>query len=930
MGWGQLGKESSLSGPGLELEIPSSKIPDTKTKIRSNPDCTPKRTFVRRCCGRNKIPKVSGKTIPCPQERFSEEEDNPGSVKIKSLHQYSIIQNDISLMGGKISPSKCRHCVYRFKRCILACSYCKVFQIVPRVHAEREEIPVQSNALWSIGGPKNIHQDSISNNCSLKETRNIDNCLFGRSFDMGKLHGELPIFSQRNPSSSSAFRISDKLEKIKVDSIQQIRMVGNNLEYEHPKSFSSKEAHNKIENGRQETAKIQENNQERSPVSCRDSKLRFNCGSHPEGLHQTLVLLPKEISSKDTGQEFKKQAILSDPSIEEFPNSQENNFKLVKKGPHSQKDLLSNAPSMSRPFYRCFKERLGLPYFNRYSKSRHLAKEVSESSHKHSGDDSSLLSLKRIKPSKPTDHQSTFGQCFGSFHPEEGGVNKIKTTQLLDVFDCEVASQKKLVLGSNSYCREVKHNSRCSIQVSSNSDGMDLRQEVLPIHSIKVPSPSSRLVCKPNECPTPSIRLFNARPIGSESECTYNRLEPMEVSIPISSCESFIKSSDKIKILPRVCSSHCPRMAKFPLVPTSNQSLQKVSSSKSNFISNCYRGDYLFLILSDQSPTRMDILKLALKEDWSPEVVEIISSDIRSSTVNQYQCIWSSFVKFLKGINPTLISADTLIKFFIHCFEVNKLAVSTIQSYKSALVPISKYAFKIQIDEKIYESMFRSFKLKRPNKVTHPSVDWELDKVLRFISSFQRPFSIHNIMSKCAFLLFMVTAGRCSEVASFSRLPEHVKYLNTGISLLPLPSFLAKNENPLIRFDARLIKPYFDNINLCPVNAIKDALSVPPSSSNDNSLILNPSSRKKISLLKLRTLVCSLIKNACPESFPKSHDIRKLASSTLLLGTGNLNQVIKHCHWHSSKSFVKHYLIDSLSSDQTALDLLASQTGEID
>ena len=82
--------------------------------------------------------------------------------------------------------------------------------------------------------------------------------------------------------------------------------------------------------------------------------------------------------------------------------------------------------------------------------------------------------------------------------------------------------------------------------------------------------------------------------------------------------------------------------------------------------------------------------------------------------------------------------------------------------------------------------------------------------------------------------------------------------------------------------------------------------------------------------MKLRTLVCSLIKNACPESFPKSHDIRKLASSTLLLGTGNLNQVIKHCHWHSSKSFVKHYLIDSLSSDQTALDLLASQTGEID
>ena len=74
----------------------------------------------------------------------------------------------------------------------------------------------------------------------------------------------------------------------------------------------------------------------------------------------------------------------------------------------------------------------------------------------------------------------------------------------------------------------------------------------------------------------------------------------------------------------------------------------------------------------------MDILKLVLKEYWSSEVAEIIFSDIRSSTVNHYQCIWLSFIKFLKGINPPFISADKLIKYFIHCLEVNKLAVSTI------------------------------------------------------------------------------------------------------------------------------------------------------------------------------------------------------------------------------------------------------------
>ena len=65
-----------------------------------------------------------------------------------------------------------------------------------------------------------------------------------------------------------------------------------------------------------------------------------------------------------------------------------------------------------------------------------------------------------------------------------------------------------------------------------------------------------------------------------------------------------------------------------------------------------------------------------------------------------------------------------------------------------------RYLFDVEISKKIFDSLFSSFHLKAPVTVRHSTIDSHLDKVQDLIASLRRPMSIHDIMSKCAFLIF--------------------------------------------------------------------------------------------------------------------------------------------------------------------------------
>ena len=150
----------------------------------------------------------------------------------------------------------------------------------------------------------------------------------------------------------------------------------------------------------------------------------------------------------------------------------------------------------------------------------------------------------------------------------------------------------------------------------------------------------------------------------------------------------------------------------------------------------------------------MDFLKIAYGNGWSEEVANYLITALRPSTLRQYQSICYKFQRFLHQ-NPVLpIDLNTVCKFLIYIFEQKGYQVNTLLVYKCALVDPLTIAFKLDMNDKAFSSLFRSMWLRRPG-IQFKIPEWNLDLVLELLCS--NEFNINvtnlNIIRKCVFLL---------------------------------------------------------------------------------------------------------------------------------------------------------------------------------
>ena len=444
----------------------------------------------------------------------------------------------------------------------------------------------------------------------------------------------------------------------------------------------------------------------------------------------------------------------------------------------SQKsNFLCDSPTFPRSVHRCFQPRMGVSHFHRNSKQGILACKICKSPHQRSGNYCGLSCPKKDQSSSVFYHQTFLGQQGSSSHSVKGRFGKVPSTQFLDGLYCHTTCSTKSFFGTKPHSRPTEFYCRCSFSSEPNSHRMDFRQEQLSTHSAPFSTSASGSLCYSPQSSTSNVCVSPSRSSSHSSGCHGSRLEQVAINLSIPSCQPSTSGSCKIKILQGSSSSSSPRMEKIPLVPSSAESMLEIPSAQPSSFPKSFEQDFLRAIRSHETPSRLNLLRSSLLKSWSPDIVDLLLSDVRDSTLHQYQSVFSTFVKYLKSENVSSISADSILKFFSYCFYSRKRAPSTLMSYKSALSPVFSQVFGIHIDDKIYESLFRSFRLKRPNKPLHNSVDWDLDAVLKFIVSFPRTLSVHDLMSKGAFLLFLVSAGRCSEIAALSRHHSHIKKL---------------------------------------------------------------------------------------------------------------------------------------------------------
>ena len=82
----------------------------------------------------------------------------------------------------------------------------------------------------------------------------------------------------------------------------------------------------------------------------------------------------------------------------------------------------------------------------------------------------------------------------------------------------------------------------------------------------------------------------------------------------------------------------------------------------------------------------------------------------------------------------------------------------------------SSFLFTIEISDKIFVSLFRSFQLKASVLVRHSTVDWNFFEVLKPFSILPKPILVLDIRSKWLFFCFIHCGqmlGRSSQVLCF-------------------------------------------------------------------------------------------------------------------------------------------------------------------
>ena len=84
----------------------------------------------------------------------------------------------------------------------------------------------------------------------------------------------------------------------------------------------------------------------------------------------------------------------------------------------------------------------------------------------------------------------------------------------------------------------------------------------------------------------------------------------------------------------------------------------------------------------------------------------------------------------------------------------------------------------------------------------------------------------------------------------------------------------------------------------------------------------------ELSLNKLRWYLCKFIRLGDPTSFPKVHDLRKVASSYAFFSNMNVEEICSLVGWSSYRVFRKHYL-KAIKDVKTSLIVLGLKVPDL-
>ena len=856
--------------------------------------------------GRNRtlqVHSVPRETVQCTQEGLLGTQGNTRPFDPEQAYKMRQVQNDHS-SAGTSSPTPGSICSYfRYVRCFLAPTSCRPVPPVPGFCTGKKVLPLQSGPFRAEHCPEDFHKTSERSRQTAQAGRSIASRIPRRLANLGHIGGGMQESPAKSPRQTPTPGVSSKLEKIPSNAGNILPMVGTDVgpprsDHQHP--CIQTEAGCKTSQGLyKDETDIQTSSGEGTGVTT----IRI----HSKPSNESEAKRPEQSLEKPRHGSSKRQATTNTKGVQVNPQPVEQT-QIAKPLSTAQ-----TPPSLSNDPHRRIPDGMGR-VLGIQNNPREVVTATTIIPYQHTGTDGGVPLPEETKTSEQSPHSSGFGQPDSSLlHPQRG--IEIQTTEPCGSGHPSVGTEEEVVsLGFSSSGSEERHS-------GLPFEGFNPRDRMVSLLAIirRDTELSSELTSGPvRNQPKPQVAvLCSSRPgsSGHSDRRIYGGLEQVGKNIPLSTNQYSPEGPGEAEDIPRYSSSSGPPLAEQPMVPSPHgDEPEEGTPSKSPALSGDTTREDLRLLCSDNPPSYMDYLSLVLARQYSKENIEIALKCLRPSSQTQYNSAWARWTSYLRHTKPESITHDTVLSFQRYLLQDCDLASTTVISYKSVLSQPLLQGFGISLNTDIDSMMSRGFHQIKPKTPT-PSLTWSLDKVLEYISQESgRNSSPRFILNKTVFLIALASGARVSELAALTRDPQYLIFTEDGSAKVrPDPKFLGKNENPNKRWESWHIPalPGEDKI-LCPVQSLKTLLDHTKSISSGplflcHSTWSNPKP-KPLTINGIGTAMTSLIKQSNPDSVPKAHDIRKMASSYAFMEGMQIKDMSAYSGWSGPRVFLKHYL----------------------
>ncbi|XP_068247350.1 uncharacterized protein [Palaemon carinicauda] len=426
--------------------------------------------------------------------------------------------------------------------------------------------------------------------------------------------------------------------------------------------------------------------------------------------------------------------------------------------------------------------------------SKNMVSPIQDVSHQHLGGHGGSSHPEETLSASLDPHPSDSGQLGGSQMSQSSGLeiapDKSGTSSNL------LSSRKEeMAPVCSSPTRIPQRDGGRSITDKPNRVGMVSRRKIILLHLSPSLGTSDRSLRNERQQSTSSICGPVRGPQGRSGGCHVTGLEQMVQDIPVPSPQPSAESPLQTENLQRDSGPSGSQVALEQLVPPGPGAAAHAdpppgpSSLSASTEVNCLR-----FITESQGPSSHDFLSLAVKKRFgiSKKSLDFLEEYKTESTRRQYESSWRKWVSFVKAKNPTEITIDFCMSFFIH-LHGQGLAANTITTCKSALTRPLLYAFQIDLSSNIFNKLPKACARLRPAPPPKP-ISWSLDKVLHFASNLDNDSCpLKDLTQKVIFLFALASGARVSEIVALSREEGHILFADTGeLTLFPDPTFLAK------------------------------------------------------------------------------------------------------------------------------------------